>query len=570
MAHIVIVLAVGRDKSPTYDEAFYVTYGYSLWKTCDYRMSMDKPPLAPLLNSIGLLFLDLKSPAQYKEWENVSLWTKKRISSKKDLNPILNARWNLSLDFLYKNIQNPDRMIAFARFTAAILSALFALGVYLCARKLWGNIGGLTALILYVFSPNIISNAALTTEDLAVTGFFFFALFFFWQGFRDTEKADIWLLLSGACSGLALLSKFTAILLFPAFCVIGIMNYRLIKKRKIIRFCLFFTLPLVFTILACYKFIDIKYFYHGWRNMYFLQSIGQQSFLTGEHSSKGFWNYYLIALFVKTPVPTLILVLAGVAALFSKKIKSEYKNKIAILLVPVVIILLAASISKKQIGLRYILPVYPFLFVIASNKKRTYLVTIILGIWYVFSAARMFPDYMAYFNEIAGGPDNGYKILVDSNMDWGQDLKGLKKFINNIDNPPVILSYYGACRPDYVGFPFQDLFSFGIWGENNHILPQNPKQEVLAISATNLQGVYFGAIGRDVFQWLNTREPFKKIGYSIFLYDITHDIDAHRKLSRIYSLTGQKHHADREAKRASALERSRLSGSLSSRGGGSK
>jgi len=148
---------------------------------------------------------------------------------------------------------------------------------------------------------------------------------------------------------------------------------------------------------------------------------------------------------------------------------------------------------------------------------------VLLSCWYLAGSLAIYPHYLAYFNEIAGGPDNGYRYLVDSNLDWGQDLKGLGLYMKEKNIDRVHLSYFGTADPNYYGVGYNWMPSY--------YLPEDyregsakmrtftfPTTGMLAISATNLQNVYFS--DKHFYDWLKDYEPVAKIGYSIFIYDL--------------------------------------------------
>ena len=128
-----------------------------------------------------------------------------------------------------------------------------------------------------------------------------------------------------------------------------------------------------------------------------------------------------------------------------------------------------------------------------------------LAAYLMISILSYHPHYIAYFNEFVG-PDNGYKYLLDSNLDWGQDLKGLSLYMNenSIDN--IKLSYFGTAMPEYYEINYEQLDC-------------EPTTGMIAISASNLQGLPPSI--RNCFVWLRAHEPIHKIGYSIFIYNIT-------------------------------------------------
>ena len=214
-----------------------------------------------------------------------------------------------------------------------------------------------------------------------------------------------------------------------------------------------------------------------------------------------------------------------------------------------------ASANRIQIGLRYVLPAVPLLAVPAAlaAARRPWLGAA-LGLWQAAASLSVHPHYLTYFNTLAGGPEEGWRRLSDANVDWGQDLGLLGDYVRRSGADSVILSYYGATVPEAVGFPFQDLYSFGVWGDKNGLGPAQPKKELLAVSATNRVGLYLRrATGPDPFGWLEARRPEAVLGNSIFVYDVTSDAETHARLARLYAGGGFLAQADRESKRAKAL-----------------
>jgi hypothetical protein len=153
-----------------------------------------------------------------------------------------------------------------------------------------------------------------------------------------------------------------------------------------------------------------------------------------------------------------------------------------------------------------------------------------LACWYVLSSAWISPHYLAYFNELVGGPDRGSRYLVDSNLDWGQDLKGLKRYMDEHGIERVWLGYFGQADPDYYGIAYDYLPSYTIFDRGNDRpqfwdvdrIPLMPG--MVAISATLLEGVYLPindpAKARAYFEEYRRMTPVAKIGYSIFIYRV--------------------------------------------------
>jgi len=246
-------------------------------------------------------------------------------------------------------------------------------------------------------------------------------------------------------------------------------------------------------------------------------SEGHQSYLLGRHSTTGWWYYYLVAMAIKTPLPLLALIgwsLVGGAARGIPR-----RDLSGLVLPPLALIALFSLIPGPNIGLRYVLPVYPFLIVIAGGAAaaafrtaggRAVLV-LLLG-FQVFGTLRVYPNYLPYFNELVGGPSHGYEYLVDSNLDWGQDLKQLKAYVDEHELGTIHLSYFGSVDPDLYGIDHEPL-SFETL--ERALAGQEGWRGTLAVSATFLAGVY---LDDDVYERLRERTPDAVIGHSIHIY----------------------------------------------------
>jgi hypothetical protein len=270
---------------------------------------------------------------------------------------------------------------------------------------------------------------------------------------------------------------------------------------------------------------------------------GRPAFLAGEYSWHGWWRYFVFSFLIKTPLGSLVLIAASL--FFYRAGRPLARREATFLLVPVLIFFIATTQAKVNIGIRHILLVYPFLFVLASRVttirlSRTWLAPTLVGALVLFTALsslRIAPHQLAYFNESVGGPEQGYRYLSDSNLDWGQDLKGLKAYIEKEKLPIIYLSYFGTAPPSYYGIRYQDVASKGIMGPPPpEKVPADAPRKILAISAYNLQDV--SNADDPLFRWLWTRRPIAKIGYSIFVYDLTNDQEAIIKLEDAHVKSG--------------------------------
>jgi hypothetical protein len=245
----------------------------------------------------------------------------------------------------------------------------------------------------------------------------------------------------------------------------------------------------------------------------------------GRLSQEGWWYYFPATFALKTPLALKVLLVLG----FFVRPKAASGWAPWVLWWPVVVYLIVTQTRGLNIGHRHLLPLHPFLFAAAGGcaawalahpRRRLLLPAVsVLAAWYAFSSLRVYPHFLAHFNELAGGPAGGYRYLVDSNLDWGQDLKGLAEALRERGIPAVKLSYFGSADPEY----------YGIRGEMlpSQMLPP-PKSvthrveagDVVAISATNLQGVYLDPALQPFLADLRARTPLFTVGHAIFVYRV--------------------------------------------------
>ena len=181
--------------------------------------------------------------------------------------------------------------------------------------------------------------------------------------------------------------------------------------------------------------------------------------------------------------------------------------------------------AKLNIGLRHTLPIYPFVILlsgmvvaglITTATKRSFTLLGLLGTFLIAEFISIYPDYLAFFNRIVGGPKNGSYFLVDSNLDWGQDLKGLKKWMDQNSVDHINLSYFGTADPDYYGINCTYLPASPFFAGDRIQPPQLPGY--VAVSWTNLRTVYSTKYWGRFFSGLWDIQPAAVIGHSICIY----------------------------------------------------
>jgi 4-amino-4-deoxy-L-arabinose transferase-like glycosyltransferase len=256
------------------------------------------------------------------------------------------------------------------------------------------------------------------------------------------------------------------------------------------------------------------------------------SYLAGQLSERGWWYYFPAALALKTPAGTLLLVALGVVAASRRGAGAPSERsgrRWATLLVagfPLAFLAVAAT-SSLDIGLRQVLPVYPSLLILAGGgvaaclRWRRPLGTVLALaalVWVVTSSVRVAPDYLAYFNEPAGGPARGLRWLADSNLDWGQALRRLPGWLEQRGIREVNLCYFGTADPDAYGLAWVPLP-----GGTTYARPVSPPALPghVAVSATHLAGVHHSPELRAWYRALLARGRLVGVvGHAIHVYEV--------------------------------------------------
>jgi hypothetical protein len=249
------------------------------------------------------------------------------------------------------------------------------------------------------------------------------------------------------------------------------------------------------------------------------------AFLAGRRSRTGWWYFFPATIALKTPIPLLLLLGVGLVQLARGRAGPGWPY----VWLPFAIFLGLVMTRPMNIGHRHVLPVYPFLFVAggiaaaslwaaaAPWRRAARAIVAALGVWYAADAVAIHPHYLAFFNAFGGGPANGYNLLVDSSLDWGQDLPGLKRYMDQHGIPRVKLAYFGTADPAYYGIQADRLP--GYQPPPPSVLVQNVRPgDIVAVSATHLQELYLEPGMETLMRELRARKPLAMIGYSILVY----------------------------------------------------
>jgi hypothetical protein len=263
------------------------------------------------------------------------------------------------------------------------------------------------------------------------------------------------------------------------------------------------------------------------------------SFLLGEIRATGWWYYFPCAVLFKTPTATLLAgllaIAVGAAMLIRRRHGEEPHEELrgfdwwaaACLGLPMLIYFGNAMTTRMNVGLRHVLPVYPFAYVLmgivfAAAMKRwrrlSGIIASVLAIGLMTESLAAYPHYLAFFNAPSGGRTGGIRLLSDSNLDWGQDLKLLARWQESHADKKLYLNYFGSADPAFYHIAAVRMPGGYLLDDSVSEVPAPTEDCYIAISATNLQGLYYRPDFRPTYQQLLRCDPIAVLGGSIYIY----------------------------------------------------
>ena len=554
-----------KGDSLTMDEKSHLPAGYSYLTQQDMRINPEHPPLVKDLAAVPLLFI----PGINFPYDS-DAWTK-----------MINGQWDFGSTLLFNSGNPVDTMIFWGRIPMILLTILTGFFVFKWSRELFGNTAALLSTFLFAFSPTYLAHGRLVTTDVGASLGILIGTYYFLKALKEPTKKNI--IISGIALGIAELLKFSVILLYPFVILLAglwwifkMMDFKAAFKL------LFFVFVVCFLVIGpVYLFHTWNYppqrqvsdsqdilKTYGSRFLantvvwaadkpvirayaqYFLGVLmvtqrvsgGNTTYFMGEVSNQGWKSYFPTVYLIKE---TVVFHLFSLIALFyaiwfwtkKKPFWQKFFTKLNDLVknyfpqVAMIIFLFVywttSLLGNLNIGVRHLLPVFPFTMILAGggvakfigkNKKIAILIGV-MCLWQVVSIIAVYPSFLAYFNELVGGPKNGYLYTVDSNLDWGQDLKRLKTWTDENGVDKIYVDYFGGADAKYyLGDKFQPW-----WGDRKR--EELPQGSYLAVSATFLQGGRGQIIPglnekHGYYSWLDNYQPVARIGYSIFVYHI--------------------------------------------------
>lgn len=544
-----LALAASRN-SASWDEPAHVYTGYLQWRHGLYTLN---PPLARYLIAAPLAGMRIEEPSleggQIRDHE------------------IKGGR-----EFLFHN--DADAILLRSRMVVVALGVLLALLVFVATRRMFGLGAGLVALGLLAFDPTLLAHSSLATTDTAQALFMFLSIYAFYR-YVEQPCARRMAALGGAV-GLAVATKTSAVLILPMLGLLAIGEViwgrtadaagggepRLRRAARLTLALAVAALSSVAILWAAYGFhylpvgagvpiepmdaelarvpsalaakllgtVDRLHllpqaYTYGFAHFLY-EANAFTSYVFGTTYPHAVWFFFPVAMAVKSSLTFLALL--GIAAWALVRVKMQERRGLLYLAIPAAVYMVFAMAGGMNIGVRHVLPVYVFaaagmggVLSLLVRRSRRWLWTIaLLLLFQAVSVTRVFPSYISYANELAGGPAKVHRLLSDSSADWGQQLKSVKRYLDAhgirecwfayFGQSPIDYAYYGiTCKP----LPTGDSLYFDVPRD----VPAAVDGPVL-MSAAVLSGFEFGPPPLNPYEQFKDVEPVDVIDYSVFVF----------------------------------------------------
>lgn len=573
--HTALLPGLIRTNFVTLDEAGHIPAGLHHWQTDTYGPYRVNPPLPRMLAALPLL---MAAPAGTGTLTFDTL--ERRVE------------FSLARSFAEANRERYFDLVCLARLAGIGWSLLGAWVIYRWADELYGRMGGLLATALWCFGPNVLAHAALDTPDIPGTVAGVAATYVFWGYLRQPSWRGA--ILCGLLLGVAELTKFTMLALYaiwPCLFVIhrfgrSVSDEPNLRLRTQVGHGLVMVLLSLLVINCGYGFTgtgqrlgDLPFVSAAFRGQPTAQSwateLGNRfdghwlgriplpvpadylrgldvqqrdferigalrgSYLSGEWRDRGWWYYYLYGLAVKVPLGTWGLVLLAFSVSWRLHKELRWTDELFLWLPALGFLALISSQTGFNHHLRYVFPLFPFVCV-STGKAAMLLrgprwgcrlaVPLLLG-WTLVSGLRVYPHLLSYFNEAAGGPENGHAHLIDSNIDWGQDLLELRRWLDqHPEARPLGVVCWKPIDPGLIGIEGTSVPTGSPDFEEDTPsarLAAGPHPGYYAISVNALRGdtpakpgVPRGSLAHG-YEYFREFQPIARAGYSIYIYHIT-------------------------------------------------
>ncbi|MGN9910390.1 ArnT family glycosyltransferase [Phytohabitans sp. LJ34] len=511
MAVAMVTAAV--QQTPTIDEPVYVAT--AVWQVQEHslRYNPEHPPLGKLLIGAGLAFSGAEIDPGFQGDQTA-----------------------LGRHLLYESGYDAWRLMLLARLPVIVLTLLFGLVVLAFARDVAGPLGGLVALALYAFSPDVIAHGSLATLDMPTVGFLLTSVWLVW---RARQRPWLYVPLAALALGAGLATKMSALPLVPVLLLLVVLSVWSAGGRSWraaawgVGAAAGAAVIAVAVVWVSYLAVDPRLgwvpppdvpasgglrglvagllplpeaYRDGMRIQFGFEDGRWSGYLFGEVFTGGRWYYLPAALLVKSPLGAMALWFAGSVTLLAVP---RLRPAAPYLLVPTGVLLAVAMTGTRSFGTRYALVVPVFLAVAAAavlvvRWRWARVGAGLLVLFVAVSSLRAFPYYLPYSNEAFGGPARTHEHLHDSNVDWGQDLGRLADRLRaRYAGERIWLVYKGSGVPSWYGITASDPLA----------VPAGEVRGLLVVSDSSIAK----ATG-PLAELIRTSEPIDSVGHSITIY----------------------------------------------------
>jgi len=545
----VLVVAMVHRESLTFDEDDHMFAGYMMWKTGDYGLNPEHPPLVKLLAAAPLLGDQLWIPPLHG-------WSFKKEA-------YLDGR-----DWLAHNDGASQRLVFRMRMAVGLLAWGLSLVVFFAAREWFGDGAALIAMTLVVFDPNIMAHSALVTTDLGVTLFFLASI---WTFYRFATKPTVTrLLVAGLMAGLLAATKHSGILLIPMLVPAMIREVAAAPRgergQRAGRIAGGFTAMVLIAVVVLWAFYGFRYAarpaglalstsladyvqplahfdqsvvltaarFHLLPESYLMgladvKRMAQfyPTFALGRVYAHGQWWYFPAVILIKTTLGLLALNALALWAAFTGRIGRA--REVFYVLSPGAVYLAIAMASGIDIGARHILPLYVMAAIFAgagaaalARGSRPWAAAMaVLVAAHIASSLLNYPQQIAYANAAWGGAKNTHNLLSDANVDWGQQLYQVKAWQDRHPDEECWFAYFARPEidPAVYGIRCHALPTIDTWWLGGEEIVPPVVHGAVLISAGDLSGCEWPSGMLNPYRGFQSMPPSAAIDDSVFVYE---------------------------------------------------
>lgn len=507
----------------TIDEASHIAGGIEWWDTGKYTLETKHTPLARVSVALGPYLAGVRWMG-FKKWQ--------------DTFPILSSTGN------YWHNLTLGRIGVLPYFIIATLVVFF------WTRRLFGVTAAVLAAAVFTQLPTILAHSSVATTDVALTAMFCWSLYSFTLWLRDPNVRTA--AQFGVATGLALGTKLSTVVFLPACAVPIIVMYAMSGQRKwrtLLRSFVVVVLLAFLALWSVYRFshvpltqatgvpdrvaakvfgksssmtkaahavashvpVPMPELFDGIRNLRDQNHAGTRGYLFGQIRIGGWWYFFFAALALKTPIAVLLLAIVGSVVVLRLYWADRENWEIAAPFAAFAMIMLCSMPARLDSGVRYVLPVFVFLSILAAfglttlwaqDRRRLMWRTTAVALfsWLMVSSALAHPDYLAYFNEF-GGKDPSHKIVV-GDLDWGQDLARLSTYMRDHSIQRVSVAYDGFFVPESLAFPETQMLECGAARPAGWVAMEVRKERLYP----------------ECYPWLAGQPAVAKVGKTMSLY----------------------------------------------------